>query len=177
MAENLSIDELCSRMQLAEEEEGGVGIDVDGEAIQNQELRRCLVSCFLSDHQVNFLAMKNTMAALWRPEHNPHDDRKNTDHGTVTDVGFDNHAKLVISGGDLVLSGSFKVDSNLLVDGKGNELIKGDNKRRHIEGDAISDSEDVGPRQSGSSLAIAVVDKNQKNLNVVGSGFQAHREL
>ena len=60
----------CARLQLDEEEEGGleVAVEVDGnnESINN-DFHYCLVGCFLTDKVVNFAAMKNTMAALWRP--------------------------------------------------------------------------------------------------------------
>ncbi|KAK6141825.1 hypothetical protein DH2020_024431 [Rehmannia glutinosa] len=64
---NLSIDEMCGRMQLEEEEEGGLLLDNIENEGQPQDLRWCLVGRFLSDRQVNFVAMKNTLASIWRP--------------------------------------------------------------------------------------------------------------
>ncbi|KAK6140574.1 hypothetical protein DH2020_025681 [Rehmannia glutinosa] len=63
----LSLDDLCGRMQLAEEDEGGLCIDDTVAEGQTQDLRWCLVGRFLTDRQVNFLAMKNTLASVWRP--------------------------------------------------------------------------------------------------------------
>ncbi|KAK6147743.1 hypothetical protein DH2020_018655 [Rehmannia glutinosa] len=54
-------------MQLEEEEEGGLLIENTDDGAETQDLRWCLVGRFLSDRQVNFLAMKNTLAAIWRP--------------------------------------------------------------------------------------------------------------
>ncbi|KAK6125540.1 hypothetical protein DH2020_040719 [Rehmannia glutinosa] len=62
-----SIDELCCRMQLQEEEEGGVCLDESDDVVQTQEIRWCLVGRFLTERQLNFLAMKNTLASIWRP--------------------------------------------------------------------------------------------------------------
>ncbi|KAH9802749.1 reverse transcriptase domain-containing protein [Citrus sinensis] len=60
----------CARLQLDEEEEGGLEVvtevDENQESINN-DFRYCLVGRFLTDKVVNFAAMKNTMAALWRP--------------------------------------------------------------------------------------------------------------
>ncbi|KAK6149692.1 hypothetical protein DH2020_017217 [Rehmannia glutinosa] len=64
---NHSIDELCGRMQLAEDEEGGLLLDEGDDGIKTHDLRWCLVGRFLSDRQVNFTAMRNTMASVWRP--------------------------------------------------------------------------------------------------------------
>ncbi|KAK6151616.1 hypothetical protein DH2020_014251 [Rehmannia glutinosa] len=64
---NLSIDELCGRMQLEEEEEGGLLLDNLDDSVQIQDLRWCLVGRFLSDRQVNFSSMKNMLASIWRP--------------------------------------------------------------------------------------------------------------
>ena len=60
----------CARLTLDEEEEGG--LEVAGEeAVDNGRIkvdsRFCLVGHFLTDKVINFVAMKNTMAALWRP--------------------------------------------------------------------------------------------------------------
>ena len=60
----------CARLQLDEEEEGGLEVaveeDEDNGRIKN-ESRYCLVGRFLTNKVINFTAMKNTMAALWRP--------------------------------------------------------------------------------------------------------------
>ncbi|KAK6141663.1 hypothetical protein DH2020_024605 [Rehmannia glutinosa] len=64
---DISIDDLCSRMQLEEEEEGGLLIEGPELEEQSQDLRWCLVGRLLSERQVNFMAMKNTLASIWRP--------------------------------------------------------------------------------------------------------------
>ena len=61
---------ICACLQLDEEEEGG--LIVAGEEIGDPgdirlDSKFCLVGRFLTDKVVNFIAMKNTMASLWRP--------------------------------------------------------------------------------------------------------------
>ena len=48
------------------EEEGLVIEDVDLD-VQTEDFRWCLVGRILTDKVVNFGAMKNTLASLWRP--------------------------------------------------------------------------------------------------------------
>ena len=43
------------------------GEDIDGGNNVKTEYRFCLVGRFLTDKVINFEAMKNTMASLWRP--------------------------------------------------------------------------------------------------------------
>ncbi|KAK6143873.1 hypothetical protein DH2020_024221 [Rehmannia glutinosa] len=62
-----SIEELCGRMQIEEEEEGGLVLEGPEIEQQGQEFQWCLVGRFLSDRIVNFQAMKNTLASIWRP--------------------------------------------------------------------------------------------------------------
>ncbi|KAK6151463.1 hypothetical protein DH2020_014098 [Rehmannia glutinosa] len=49
---NLSIDELCGRMQLEEDEEGGLLLDNIEDGVHTKDLHWCLVGRFLSDRQV-----------------------------------------------------------------------------------------------------------------------------
>ncbi|KAK6149044.1 hypothetical protein DH2020_016569 [Rehmannia glutinosa] len=54
-------------MQLEGEGEGGLLLDnIDHEG-QTQDLQWCLVGRFLLDRLVNFVALKNTLASIWRP--------------------------------------------------------------------------------------------------------------
>ena len=61
-----------ARFTLAEEEEGGIIVvgaeddDSDSEVLKI-DFRYCLVGKFLTDKVINFPAMKNTIASLWRP--------------------------------------------------------------------------------------------------------------
>ncbi|KAK6154344.1 hypothetical protein DH2020_008592 [Rehmannia glutinosa] len=64
---NPSLDDLCGRMQLEEEGEGGLLLDNVDDGAQAQDLRWCLVGRFLSERHVNFIAMKNMIASIWRP--------------------------------------------------------------------------------------------------------------
>lgn len=62
------VSNICVRLQLNEEEEGG--LIVAGEEIGDPgdikiDSKFCLVERFLTDKVVNFAAMKNTMALLW----------------------------------------------------------------------------------------------------------------
>lgn len=57
-------------ISLEEEEEGGLiveGDDVNDGGQVKFDFRHCLVCRFLTDKVINFPAMKNTMASLWRP--------------------------------------------------------------------------------------------------------------
>ena len=69
---NLAFD-VCNayeNVSIEEEEEGGLiveGDDVDEGEETKIDFRYCLVGRFLTDKVINFLAMKNTMAALWHP--------------------------------------------------------------------------------------------------------------
>ncbi|KAK6133887.1 hypothetical protein DH2020_032377 [Rehmannia glutinosa] len=65
--ESSSLEDLCGRLQLEEEETGGLCLE--GEEVEelNQDHRWCLIGRFLSDRLVNILVMKNTLASIWRP--------------------------------------------------------------------------------------------------------------
>ena len=69
---NLAFD-VCNayeNVSIEEEEEGGLiveGDDVDEGEETKIDFRYCLVGRFLTDKVINFSAMKNTMASLWRP--------------------------------------------------------------------------------------------------------------
>ncbi|KAH9705864.1 CCHC-type domain-containing protein [Citrus sinensis] len=57
-------------MSIEDEEEDGLiieGEDIDDGNKVNIDYRCCLVGRFLTDKVINFAAMKNTMASLWRP--------------------------------------------------------------------------------------------------------------
>ncbi|KAL9440546.1 hypothetical protein AB3S75_019254 [Citrus x aurantiifolia] len=60
----------CARLQLNEEEEGGlevVGEEDEDNGKNKVDSRFCFMGRFLIDMVINFVVMKNTMAALWRP--------------------------------------------------------------------------------------------------------------
>ncbi|KAL9441316.1 hypothetical protein AB3S75_019905 [Citrus x aurantiifolia] len=60
----------CARLQIDEEEEGGLEVTREADEDNGKvkiDSRYCLVGHFLTDKVINFVAMKNTMAALWRP--------------------------------------------------------------------------------------------------------------
>lgn len=69
---NLAFD-VCNayeNVSIEEEEEGGLivkGDDVDEGEETKIDFRYCLVGRFLTDKVINFSAMKNTLASLWRP--------------------------------------------------------------------------------------------------------------
>ena len=57
-------------LSIDDEDEGGLiitGEDIDEEREGKIDCRFCLVGRFLTDKVINFQAMKNTMAGLWRP--------------------------------------------------------------------------------------------------------------
>lgn len=57
-----NLKEMCSRLKLEEEEEGGVVVG-EREVI----LSTILVDKFLMDKHINFQAMQNVLASIWRP--------------------------------------------------------------------------------------------------------------
>lgn len=61
-----SLEEMYSKMVLEDEEEGGVV--VGAEEIVAKPSTFILVGKFLTEKNINFSAMKNVMAALWRPK-------------------------------------------------------------------------------------------------------------
>ena len=65
-----AMDEIYASLSIEEEDEGGLiieGDDVEDGKDGKIDFRFCLVGRFLTDKVINFPAMKNTMAALWRP--------------------------------------------------------------------------------------------------------------
>ncbi|EEF41191.1 conserved hypothetical protein [Ricinus communis] len=56
-----------AKISLEDEEEGGLVFEDIGNANQAPEYQWSLVGRFLTDRAINFLAMKNTLASLWRP--------------------------------------------------------------------------------------------------------------
>lgn len=70
MASTSNIIEAMNCISLEDEEEEGLAFEVEtGEADGNPDYNAnlCLVGRFLSDGVVDFLAMQQSMAALWRP--------------------------------------------------------------------------------------------------------------
>ncbi|KAK1364928.1 hypothetical protein POM88_040489 [Heracleum sosnowskyi] len=62
----INLEEMYARLTLEEEEEGGICI---GEAkIVQPKQSFILVGRFLTERNINFLAMRNVLAALWRPK-------------------------------------------------------------------------------------------------------------
>ncbi|XP_052292008.1 uncharacterized protein At4g02000-like [Citrus sinensis] len=66
----LGMNETYAALSIEEEDVGGLiitGEDVEDGKDGRIDFRYCLVGRFLTDKVINFPAMKNTMAALWRP--------------------------------------------------------------------------------------------------------------
>lgn len=63
---NQSLEELYANMTLEEEDEGGVL--VAAEVVSNNAPTYVLIGRFLTDKNINFNAMQNVMASLWRPK-------------------------------------------------------------------------------------------------------------
>lgn len=61
-----SLESLYSNMTLEDEEEGGVL--VGEEVVVNKVQTHVLVGRFLTEKNINFNAMQNVMASLWRPK-------------------------------------------------------------------------------------------------------------
>lgn len=64
-AESSNLEEMYARLVLEEEEEGGVM--VAEKEIQGHKETFVLVGKFLTEKNINFQAMQNVMASLWRP--------------------------------------------------------------------------------------------------------------
>lgn len=60
------LEEMYARMTIEDEEEGGV--TVEGEEIIENTQTFVLVGKFLTEKNINFNAMQNVMASLWRPK-------------------------------------------------------------------------------------------------------------
>lgn len=72
MASTSNIIQAMNNITLEDEEEGGLAFDIgveggDTEVTGNIDAKLCLVGRFLVEGVVDFGAMKQTMAALWRP--------------------------------------------------------------------------------------------------------------
>ena len=66
MADPMSnIDSICAAMNLSEE--GLIVGDLEDNAVSSIDLSYCLVGRFLTERAIDFVAMKNLMASLWRP--------------------------------------------------------------------------------------------------------------
>lgn len=68
--QEFEINKDYAHMCLEEEEEKGLiveGDDVNNGGQVKIDFRYCLVGRFLTDKVINFLAIKNIMASLWRP--------------------------------------------------------------------------------------------------------------
>ncbi|VFQ63346.1 unnamed protein product [Cuscuta campestris] len=65
-----NIDNGIAAISLDNEDEDGLvfGDEIGDSSIQQPAYDFCLVGRFLTERPVNFVAMKNTMASLWRPE-------------------------------------------------------------------------------------------------------------
>lgn len=61
-----NLEKMYARLALEEEDEGGVVIGDDEVDVNKQTF--VLVGRFLTDKNINFLAMQNMMASLWRPK-------------------------------------------------------------------------------------------------------------
>ena len=69
-AAETEVMDACAQLLIDEEEEVGLVFKEDEIQAKSEgrlDLRFCLVGRFLTDKAINFPAMKNTMAALWRP--------------------------------------------------------------------------------------------------------------
>ncbi|KAK6144583.1 hypothetical protein DH2020_021403 [Rehmannia glutinosa] len=62
-----SLEELYERLCLEDEDEGGLVIENEDSDESNKSFQWCLVGRFLTNRGISFMAMKNTLASLWRP--------------------------------------------------------------------------------------------------------------
>lgn len=72
MASTSNLIQSMNNISLEDEEEGGLMLNIETsgentEAINNIDVKLCLVGRFLVEGVIDFMAMKQTFAALWRP--------------------------------------------------------------------------------------------------------------
>ncbi|XWS15361.1 hypothetical protein CRYUN_Cryun35bG0090100 [Craigia yunnanensis] len=65
--QSLGLEESYAKLTLDDEEEGGLVFDDIGGEEDSVGFQWCLVGHFLTDRPINFAAMKNTLASIWRP--------------------------------------------------------------------------------------------------------------
>lgn len=56
-----------ARIRLEDEEDGGLMYEENQEDLSEIDTRWCLVGRFLTESTIDFQAMQNKMASLWRP--------------------------------------------------------------------------------------------------------------
>lgn len=61
------MEEAFAKIQIEEEEQGGLSYENETEELSEIDTRWCLVGHFLTDSPVDFQAMQHKMASLWRP--------------------------------------------------------------------------------------------------------------
>lgn len=71
MSQNMShiqeMEKTFAKIQIEEEEQGGLSYENDMEELSEIDTRWCLVGCFLTDSHIEFQTMQHKMASLWRP--------------------------------------------------------------------------------------------------------------
>ncbi|EEF44125.1 conserved hypothetical protein [Ricinus communis] len=67
MASASNMEASYDMFSIADEEEGGLVLEGEVLEVEQVDYRWCLVGRVLTDKQVDFTAMKNMMASLWRP--------------------------------------------------------------------------------------------------------------
>lgn len=61
------MEEAFAKIQIEEEEQGGLSYENETEELSEIDTRWCLVGRFLTDSPIDFQAMQHKMASLWRP--------------------------------------------------------------------------------------------------------------
>ena len=61
------MEDLYAKITLEDEEEDGIIFEETGDDGDIIDYRWCLVGRFLIDRSINLMAMKNTLASIWRP--------------------------------------------------------------------------------------------------------------
>lgn len=62
-----NLEEAYANLSLNNEDEDGLILEDIPENVTKEGLDRCLVGCFVTNRKVNFMAMQDTLASIWRP--------------------------------------------------------------------------------------------------------------
>lgn len=62
-----NLEEAYANLSLNGDDEEGLNLEDIPENDTMEGLERCLVGCFVTSRKVNFMAMQDTLSAIWRP--------------------------------------------------------------------------------------------------------------
>ncbi|XP_074347634.1 uncharacterized protein LOC141686500 [Apium graveolens] len=66
-SKKIPIEEEYANLSINDEDEGGLILEEAGEDVPTTEFDLCLVGSFVTTRKINFVAMQDTLSAIWRP--------------------------------------------------------------------------------------------------------------